>query len=86
MRTLHGPVRVTPLGDTVFLGTVPIAEARSAIESALKRFSRVAVYESWLANAEERALAEAICVDDRLPTPAALTLDDLFPFTAPGFQ
>ena len=86
VRTLHGPIRVTPLGDTVFLGTVPLQDARLAIESALKRFARVGVYESWLAKRGEKALAEAICVDDRLPTPAALTLDDLLPFTAPGFQ
>jgi hypothetical protein len=86
VRTLHGLIRVTPLGDTIFLGTVPLPDARVAIESALNRFARVAAYENWLAKAEEQALAEAICVDDRLPTPAALTLDDLLPFTAPGFQ
>ena len=85
VRSSHGRVRVTPLGDAVFLGTVPLLEARSAIESSLKRFGRVAAYESWLGNAEERALAEAICVDDRLPSPAPLTLDDLFPITAPRF-
>jgi hypothetical protein len=44
---------------------------------------RVSAYENWLAKAEARVLAEAICVDDRLPTPAPLTLDDLLPFTAP---
>jgi hypothetical protein len=86
VRTLHGLIRVTPLGDTIFLGSVPLPDARVAIESALNRFARVAAYENWLAKAEEQALAEAICVDDRLPTPAALTLDDLLPFTAPGFQ
>ena len=80
VRTLHGPIRVKPLGDTVLLGTVPLAEARAAIESSLLRFGRVSAYESWLATAEERALQEAICVDDRLPTPAPLTLDDLLPF------
>ena len=86
VRTLHGQIRVTPLGDTVLLGSVPLVEARAAIETSLNRFARVATYESWLANAEERALQEAICVDDRLPAPAPLTLDDLFPFTAPGFR
>jgi hypothetical protein len=86
VRTLHGQVRVTPLGDTVYLGTVPLPEARTAIVSSLNRFSRVAAYETWLAKAEERALTDAICIDDRLPTPAPLTLDDLLPFTAPGFD
>ena len=86
VRTIHGQIRVTPLGDTVFLGTVPLTESRAAIESSLNRFARVSAYENWLAKAEERALAEAICQDDRLPTPAPLTLDDLLPFTAPGFR
>ena len=52
-------------------------------ETSLNRFARVAAYENWLAKAEERALAEAVCLDDRLPTPAPQTLDDLLPFTAP---
>ena len=83
VHTPQGRLKVTPLGDTVYLGTVPLLEARAAIESSLNRFRRVSAYENWLAKAEERVLAEAICVDDRLPTPAPLTLDDLLPFTAP---
>ena len=86
VRTPQGQLLVTPLGDTVFLGTIPLVEARAAIESSLNRFARVAAYENWLAKAEERALAEAVCLDDRLPTPAPLTLDDLLPFTAPEFD
>jgi hypothetical protein len=86
VRTMHGRIEVKPLGDTVFLGTVPLVEARAAIVSSLNRFARVAVYENWLAKAEERALSEAICVGDELPAPAPLTLDDLLPFTAPGFR
>jgi hypothetical protein len=86
VRTPEGQLKVTPLGDTVYLGTVPLPEARAAIESSLNRFARVSAYENWLAKAEERVLAEAICVDDRLPTPAPLTLDDLLPFTAPEFD
>jgi hypothetical protein len=80
VRTLHGPIRVEPKGDTVLLGTVPLAEARPAIVSSLNRFARVAAYETWLGKAEEKALDQALCVDDRLPTPAHLTLDDLLPF------
>ena len=80
VRTIHGRIEVRPLGDTIFLGTVPLREARPAIKASLKRFARVALYESWLANAQERALAEAVCVGDELPAPAALTLDDLLPF------
>jgi hypothetical protein len=86
VRTIHGVIQVKPLGDSIFLGTVPLPDARAAIESSLNRFARVSAYENWLAKAEERALAEAICVGDRLPTPAALTLDDLLPFVAPSFE
>jgi hypothetical protein len=82
VRTIHGRIEVKPLGDSVFLGTVPLAEARSAIESSLTRFARVSAYETWLAKAEEQALAEAVCVGDVLPSPAALTLDDLLPFVS----
>jgi hypothetical protein len=82
VRTIHGQIEVEPLGDTVFLGTVPLTEARAAIESSLSRFARVSVYESWLAKAQERALSEAVCAGDRLPASAALTLDDLLPFTS----
>jgi len=83
IRTIHGRIEVRPLGDTLYLGTVPLVEARRAIEASLNRFARVAAYESWLAKAEARALAEAVCVGDELPAPAALTLDDLLPFVTP---
>ena len=86
VRTIHGLIEVDPLGDTVLLGTIPLPDARAAIESSLSRFARVSVYESWLANAEVRALSEAVCIGDQLPAPAALTLDDLLPFTASGFE
>jgi hypothetical protein len=79
---MHGPIQVKPLGDTVFLGTVPLADARAAIEASLFSFARVNVYESWLADAEAKALTEAVCVGDQLPEPAVLTLDDLLPFVA----
>ena len=85
VRTMHGRIEVKPLGDAVYLGTVPLVEARAAIEASLNRFARVSVYESWLANAEERALAEAVCVGDKLPAPAAVTLDDLLPSIGAGF-
>jgi hypothetical protein len=85
VRTIHGRIEVRPLDDTVYLGTIPIAEARAAIEASLNRFARVNAYEAWLAKAEARALAEAVCAADELPTSAVLTLDDLLPFvTAPA--
>ena len=84
MRTIHGRIQVTPLGDTIFLGAVPLQEARPAIVSSLSRFARVSAYETWLAKAQERALDQATCVGDKIPSPAALTLDDLLPFVAGG--
>jgi hypothetical protein len=83
VRTIHGLVRVTPLEDTVRLGSVPVGDAAGAIRSALNRFARVAAYENWLAKAQSRALAGAVCIGDELPAPAALTLDDLLPFVRP---
>jgi hypothetical protein len=83
VRTLHGLIHVKPLEDTVALGSVPAAQARPAIVAALTRFARVHAYETWLAKAQERALEEALCAGDRLPSPAALTLDDLLPFVRP---
>ena len=80
VRTIHGLIRVKPLEDTVLLGSVPLADARAAIESSLNRFARVSAYENWLAKAQARALAEAVCVGDTLPASSALTLDDLLPF------
>jgi hypothetical protein len=80
VRTIHGLIAVRPLEDTVLLGSIPVADARAAIEASLNRFARVAAYENWLAKAQARALAEAVCVGDALPSPSALTLDDLLPF------
>ena len=80
VRTIQGRIEVAPLGDTIFLGTVPLAEARPAIEVSLSRFARASAYENWLAKAEASALAAAICVGDELPAPAAIALDDLLPF------
>ena len=71
-----------PLADTIFLGTVPLQEARPAIVSSLSRFARVSAYENWLAKAQEQALDQATCIGDKIPSPAALTLDDLLPFVA----
>ena len=79
VRTIHGRIEVRPLDDTVYLGTIPIAEARAGIEASLNRFARVYAYETWLAKAEAGALAEAVCAGDQLPAPAVLTLDDLLP-------
>jgi hypothetical protein len=83
VRTLHGLIHVKPLEDTVVLGSVPLVQARAAIAAALNRFGRVHAYESWLAKAQADALDQALCLEDRLPAPAALTLDDLLPFVRP---
>ena len=84
VRTIHGRIEVRPLEDAVSLGAIPLTEARPAIEASLNRFARVHAYESWLAKAQEQALADATCVGDQLPAPAALTLDDLLPLESFG--
>jgi hypothetical protein len=85
VRTIDGRIEVKPLGDTIYLGAVPLVEARPAIEVSLNRFARASAYENWLAKAEATALAAAVCVADELPAPAAVALDDLLPFTPTGF-
>jgi hypothetical protein len=80
VRTIHGLIRVKPLEDSVLLGTIPVADARAAIQSSLNRFARVSAYENWLAKEQAQALSEAVCVGDGLPSPSTLTLDDLLPF------
>jgi hypothetical protein len=77
VRTTNGRVLVRPLEASTFLGALPLVQARPAIVLALTRFGQAAVYENWLAKAEQRALAEAICVGDDLPQPAAISLDEL---------
>ena len=77
VRTTQGRVMVRPLEAATFLGALPLVQARPAIVLALTRFAQASVYENWLGKAEQRALAEAICVGDDLPQPAAISLDDL---------
>ena len=77
VRTAQGRVLVRPLEAATFLGALPLVQARPAIVLALTRFAQASVYENWLGKAEQRALAEAICVGDDLPQPAAISLDDL---------
>ena len=60
VRTLHGRIRVTPAGETMLLGAVPLREARPVIVASLKRFGRVAAYETWPAPV-------ALTLDDLLP-------------------
>ena len=77
VRTMQGRVAVLPLEASTHLGALPLVEARPAVVVALTRFARAAVYDNWLAKAERRALADALCVRDDLPEPAAISLADL---------
>lgn len=78
--TTEGRVLVRPLGRTVPLAAVPVAEARPAIAAALRHFSRARAYEQWLGKEKARAVQSAICRGDRIPLSASFDLGDLLPF------
>jgi hypothetical protein len=75
--TTTGPVLVRPLGPTVPLGALLLPDARPAIETALEQLARASVYDGWLAKAEASALAQATCLRDELPEPAAVDVESL---------
>lgn len=78
--TPFGRLAVRPLGDASPLGAVPFAQARPAIVTALKQFSRGEAYERWTESLQSRSLATAICARDDLPQPAAIELSTYLPF------
>jgi hypothetical protein len=78
--TIDGRFRVRALGPPLPLALVPRADAEAAARSALTRFSKQDVYSSWLETQEERLLASATCVRDRLPTTGPVELGSFVSF------
>jgi hypothetical protein len=78
--TPSGFVRVTPLGRSEPLGSVPLTEARPAIAAALSSFRRGEAFERWTESEQSAARADAICARDDLPQPAAIELTTFLPF------
>lgn len=83
VRTLNGSFRVHALGDAVPLGSLPLAQVRPAIRSALQAFARGAAFESWTVVRQTSALATATCLHDDLPAPGSIDLSLFLPFLGP---
>jgi hypothetical protein len=82
--TTDGSFTVTPLGPVLPLGLVPRAQARAAAEGALERLAREKLYAGWLHTQEQRRLADAVCLNDRMPTPSPTDLSPFVPFLLPS--
>jgi hypothetical protein len=82
--TTDGSFTVTPLGPVLPLGLVPRAQARAAAKAALERLAREKLYGGWLHAQEQRRLADAVCLNDRMPTPSPTDLSPFVPFLLPS--
>ena len=80
VRTAEGLFRIKTLGAVQQLGAVPLAQARTAIAAALRRFARGDAFERWTEARQHSMLDEAICARDELPQPAAVDLTQYLPF------
>jgi hypothetical protein len=80
LRTPLGSYRVTPVGDAVPLGLLPLGVVRPAIAGAIRSFARGAAYERWTTIHQKDALATAICARDDLPQPGVIDLTTYLPF------
>jgi hypothetical protein len=80
LRTPLGSYRVTPVGDAVPLGLLPLGAVRPAIVGAIRSFARGAAYERWTTIHQKDTLASAICAHDDLPQPGVIDLTTYLPF------
>ncbi|MBA2474615.1 MAG: hypothetical protein H0V40_01465 [Actinobacteria bacterium] len=80
VRALDGSYAVRALGDPQPLGSIPLAEARPAISSALAAFARRGAFERWTEARQNAALNTAVCARDDLPAPGAVRLTGYLPF------
>ena len=83
VRTLNGSFKVHALGGAVPLGSLPLAQVRPAIRSALQAFAQGATFESWTAARQTSVLNQATCLGDNLPAPGSVDLSLLVPFLGP---
>jgi hypothetical protein len=84
LSTLAGPVRVTPLGEALPLGAMPLSRVRPAITAALRSFARGQAFEQWTIGRQHGAEAEITCLRDEIPQPAAVDLVEYLPFLRIG--
>ena len=83
VRTLNGSFKVHALGTAVPLGSLPLAQVRPAIRSALQAFAQGSAFESWTAAKQASALDTATCLGDNLPAPGSVDLSLFLPFLGP---
>jgi hypothetical protein len=77
-----GTVQVRPLGPPRPLGSVPLANSRLAIRSALAEQAREEHFPVWLTAAQKAAFPEAICWRDQFPELGEVDLTNYLPFLA----
>ncbi len=77
--TADGIVKVTPLEETVSLGSLPPELARTSMVAALRSFAQADSYRRWLVGVEAPLLDEAVCAHDDLPQQGEV---DLAPYVA----
>jgi hypothetical protein len=82
LRGVDGVYSVRALGDAQSLGSIPLAQARPAIASALANFERRAAFERWTVERQTYALRLTICARDELPAPGTIRLAGYLPFLA----
>lgn len=80
LRWLDGTYAVAARGEAQPLGSVPLAQARPAIASALRAFARRAAFESWSVARQTTLLKTIVCTKDELPSPGAVRLTSFLPF------
>jgi hypothetical protein len=80
LRGVDGPYSLRALGEPQPLGSIPLAEARPTISSALAAFERRAAFERWTVGRQEYVLRFAICTRDEMPTPGTIRLTGYLPF------
>ncbi len=78
--TPDGRFTVTPLGPALPLALVPWSQAQTAARIALERLAREKAYRGWLRTREQDRLANAVCLNDRMPTPTTTDLSPFVPF------
>ena len=80
VRSLTGRYTVTPLDDARSLGSLPLAEARPAIATALRDFARSDAVVRWSAARQRELLDQAVCRRDDLPIASSIDLLSYLPF------
>lgn len=80
LRALDGTYTVVVRGEAQPLGSVPLAQARPAIASALRAFARRAAFEGWSIGRQTELLKTIVCTKDELPSPGAVRVTSYLPF------